>query len=83
MNELIDIMERVGFPIFVTIGLGYYIIKEQHQLKDFFDKQIEKLRETFTKNAEDTNEVISNNNLILAKILEYFRKEDDNDTTTS
>lgn len=84
MENIISIIEQTGFPVFMVIMLGWYIIKYQDKLRDFVIGQVDKVTELIEKNSEETRGVIDSNNKMLAALLEYFRKKDnDNDAKTS
>lgn len=67
MNEILQVIQTVGFPIFMVLALGWYIIREsdkhKEETKSFTDalnqnsltlqKLHDRLESMFSKNKEE------------------------------
>jgi ribosomal protein L9 len=71
MNDVVQIISAVGFPIVAAIGCAYFV-KWQYEQNQ---KQIEEMRKEHKEEAQKMTEALNNNTLVIQKLVDKFDKE--------
>lgn len=71
MNEIVQVISAVGFPIVAAIGCGYFV-KWQYEQNQ---KQIESMRTEHKEEVQNMTKAIENNTLALTRLIEKIDKE--------
>lgn len=66
MNEVIGIINSVGFPIFTTLCLGFYVYDQNKKSME----KIDKIQNSIIEDNKLLRETINNNTLALNKLCE-------------
>ena len=70
MNEIVQIISAVGFPIVAAIGCGYFV-KWQYEQNQ---KQVEEMRKEHREETAKMTEALNNNTLALQKLIDKLDK---------
>lgn len=73
VNQIIQLINGVGFPIFACIAMGYYIWWDKKQRAQ--DREKRELRERNT--LEALKETVDNNTRIIQKLYDAIMKGED------
>lgn len=73
MDEIIQIIQSLGFPIACVIAL---FAMWQSEVKSH-DEEMEKMRTTLEEQSKSTTKALENNTVVLTRILERLGVEDD------
>ena len=71
MNDIVNIISAVGFPIVAAVGCGYFV-KWQYEQNQ---KQIEAMRTEHKEEVQNMTKAIENNTLALTRLIEKIDKE--------
>lgn len=71
MNEIVQVISAVGFPIVAAIGCGYFV-KWQYEQNQ---KQIEAMRTEHKEEVQNMTKAIENNTLAVTRLIEKIDKE--------
>lgn len=71
MNEWVQVISSLGFPIVACIGCGWFV---KYQM-DVFLKQIQGIREEHKSEVDKMTRAINNNTAVIQKLLDR-EKED-------
>lgn len=71
MNEIVQVISAVGFPIVAAIGCGYFV-KWQYEQNQ---KQIEAMRTEHKEEVQNMTKAIENNTIALTRLIEKLDKE--------
>ena len=71
MNEIVQVISVVGFPIVAAIGCGYFV-KWQYEQNQ---KQVEAMRQEHKEEVQNMTKAIENNTLALTRLIEKIDKE--------
>ena len=71
MNDIVQVISAVGFPIVAAIGCGYFV-KWQYEQNQ---KQIEAMRTEHKEEVQNMTKAIENNTLALTRLIEKIDKE--------
>lgn len=71
MNNIVQIISAVGFPIVAAVGCAYFV-KWQYEQNQ---KQLEALRQEHKEEVANMTKAIENNTLALTRLIEKFDKE--------
>lgn len=71
MNEIVQVISAVGFPIVAAIGCGYFV-KWQYEQNQ---KQIEAMRTEHKEEVKNMTKAIENNTLAVTRLIEKIDKE--------
>lgn len=72
MNDVIQAISAVGFPIVAALGCGFFVKWQYEQNM----KQIEELRKEHKEEVIQMTKAIENNTLALTKLIDRIDKED-------
>ena len=72
MNDVISLVQSLGFPIACVIGL---FAMWQSEVKAH-DEEMDKMRTALEEQSKSTTEALNNNTVILSRILERLGVED-------
>ena len=72
MNDLVQIISAVGFPIVAALGCAYFV-KWQYEQNQ---KQIEEMRKEHKEEVQKMTDALNNNTLALQKLVDKFDKEE-------
>lgn len=72
MNDVVQIISAVGFPIVAAIGCAYFV-KWQYEQNQ---KQVEEMRKEHKEEAQKMTEALNNNTLVIQKLVDKFDKGD-------
>ena len=72
MNEIVQIISTVGFPIAACIGLGWYV---KYQT-DNYRKEVTEMQKEHKDEIAKVTEALNNNTLALQKLVDKLDKED-------
>ena len=77
--EFVDVISNLGFPIACVVALGLYV-REQQKL---FSDELSKQREEHKEEVKELTNTISNNTLVVQKLVDLLdRKEwEENDSS--
>lgn len=70
MNEIVQVISAVGFPIVAALGCGYFV-KWQYQENQ---KQVEEMRKEHKEEVSKMTEALNNNTLALQKLIDKLDK---------
>lgn len=71
MNDIVQIISAVGFPIVAAVGCAYFV-KWQYEQNQ---KQMEEMRKEHKDEASKMTEAINNNTLVIQKLIDKIDKE--------
>ena len=71
MNDIVQIIRAVGFPIVAAVGCGYFV-KWQYEQNA---KQNEEMRKDHKEEVAKMTEALNNNTLALQKLIDKIDKE--------
>lgn len=71
MNDVVQIISAVGFPIVAAVGCAYFV-KWQYEQNQ---KQVEEMRKEHKEEVVNMTKAIENNTLILTKLCDKLDKE--------
>ena len=71
MNDVVQIISAVGFPIVAALGCAYFV-KWQYEQNQ---KQIEEMRKEHKEETANMTKAIENNTIALTRLIEKFDKE--------
>lgn len=71
MNDVVQIISAVGFPIVAAVGCAYFV-KWQYEQNQ---KQLEAMRQEHKEEAANMTKAIENNTLALTRLIEKIDKE--------
>jgi hypothetical protein len=66
MNEIVQVISAVGFPIVAAVGCGYFV-KWQYEQNT---KQTEEMRKEHKEEVAKMTEALNNNTLALQKLID-------------
>jgi len=73
MNDIIQIIQTVGFPISACVGMAFYV----KYITDKNDAKIENLEKTHGEAMEKITKALNNNTIALTKLTERLGGDDD------
>ena len=71
MNDVVQIISAVGFPIVAAIGCAYFV-KWQYEQNQ---KQMDEVRKEHKEEVSKMTEALNNNTLALQKLIDKIDKE--------
>lgn len=71
MNDIVQIISAVGFPIVAAVGCAYFV-KWQYEQNN---KQLESMRQEHKEEVANMTKAIENNTLALTRLIEKIDKE--------
>lgn len=71
MNDIVQIISAVGFPIVAAVGCAYFV-KWQYEQNQ---KQLEEMRKEHKEEVNNMTKAIENNTVALTRLLERFDKD--------
>ena len=71
MNDIVQIISAVGFPIVAAVGCAYFV-KWQYEQNQ---KQLEEMRKDPKEEDANMTKAIENNTIALTRLIEKFDKE--------
>ena len=71
MNEIIQIVQSLGFPVACVIAM---FVMWQKEVKSH-DEEMEAMRSTLESQTKSTTEALNNNTLVLTRILERIGED--------
>lgn len=71
MNDIVQMISAVGFPIIAAIGCAYFV-KWQYEQNQ---KQLEEMRKEHKEEVANMTKAIENNTIALTRLIEKFDKE--------
>ena len=71
MNDIVQIISAVGFPIVAAVGCAYFV-KWQYEQNQ---KQIDEMRKEHKEETQNMTEAINNNTLVIQKLIDKLDKE--------
>lgn len=71
MNDIVNIISAVGFPIVAAVGCGYFV-KWQYEQNQ---KQVEAMRQEHKEEVQNMTKAIENNTIALTRLIEKIDKE--------
>ena len=71
MNEIVQIISTLGFPIAMCVGACFFI---KYQF-DTSNKQMEDLRKEHKEEIKQMTDAINNNTLVIQKLVDKIDKE--------
>lgn len=72
MNDVVQIISAVGFPIVAALGCAYFV-KWQYEQNQ---KQVEEMRKEHKEEAQKMTDALNNNTLVIQKLVDKFDKGD-------
>ena len=66
MNDIVQIISAVGFPIVAAVGCAYFV-KWQYEQNQ---KQIEEMRKEHKEEVNNMTKAIDNNTLVIQKLVD-------------
>ena len=72
MNDVVQIISAVGFPIVAALGCAYFV-KWQYEQNQ---KQIDEMRKEHKEEVQKMTDALNNNTLALQKLVDKFDKEE-------
>lgn len=75
MNELITLIQTLGFPIFACVAMGAYV----KYITDKNDSKIETLEKTHGEALEKITKALNNNTIALTKLAERLGENENDD----
>lgn len=73
MNDVVQIISAVGFPIVAALGCAYFV-KWQYEQNQ---KQIEEMRKEHKEEVQKMTDALNNNTLALQKLVDKFDDKGD------
>lgn len=73
MNDIIQIIQTVGFPISACVAMGFYV----KYITDKNDAKIDNLEKTHGEALEKITKALNNNTIALTKLAERLGDNDD------
>ena len=70
MNDVVQVISAVGFPIVAALGCAYFV-KWQYEQNQ---KQIEEMRKEHKEEVQKMTDALNNNTLALQKLVDKFDK---------
>ena len=70
MNDVVQIISAVGFPIVAALGCAYFV-KWQYEQNQ---KQVEEMRKEHKEEVQKMTDALNNNTLALQKLVDKFDK---------
>lgn len=71
MNDIVQIISAVGFPIVAAVGCAYFV-KWQYEQNQ---KQLDEMRKEHKEETANMTEAINNNTLVIQKLIDKLDKE--------
>lgn len=71
MDNIVQIISAVGFPIVAAVGCAYFV-KWQYEQNQ---KQIDEMRKEHKEETAKMTEAINNNTLVIQKLIDKLDKE--------
>ena len=71
MNDIVQNISAVGFPVVAAVGCAYFV-KWQYEQNQ---KQLEEMRKEHKEEVNNMTKAIENNTVALTRLLERFDKE--------
>lgn len=71
MNDIVQVISAVGFPIVAAVGCAYFV-KWQYEQNQ---KQLEAMRQEHKEEAANMTKAIENNTQALIKLVDNLDKE--------
>ena len=71
MNDIVQIISAVGFPIVAAVGCAYFVKWQYEQ----YQKQLEAMRQEHKEEVANMTKAIENNTLALTRLIEKIDKE--------
>ena len=71
MNEIVQIVQSLGFPVACVIAM---FVMWQKEVKSH-DEEMEAMRSTLEAQTKSTTEALNNNTLVLTRILERIGED--------
>lgn len=68
MNDVVQIISAVGFPIVAALGCAYFV-KWQYEQNQ---KQIEEMRKEHKEEVQKMTDALNNNTLVIQKLVDKF-----------
>lgn len=68
MDNIVQIVSAVGFPIVAAIGCAYFV-KWQYEQNQ---KQVEEMRKEHKEEAQKMTDALNNNTLVIQKLVDKF-----------
>lgn len=68
MNDVVQIISAVGFPIVAALGCAYFV-KWQYEQNQ---KQVEEMRKEHKEEVQKMTEALNNNTLVIQKLVDKF-----------
>lgn len=72
MNDVVQIISAVGFPIVAALGCAYFV-KWQYEQNQ---KQLEEMRKEHKEEVQKMTDALNNNTLVIQKLVDKFDKGD-------
>jgi uncharacterized protein YutD len=72
MNDVVQIISAVGFPIVAAIGCAYFV-KWQYEQNQ---KQVEEMRKEHKEETQKMTDALNNNTIVIQKLVDKFDKGD-------
>ena len=72
MNEVVEIISKLGFPIAMCVGACFFI---KYQF-DTSNKQMEDIRKDHKEEIKALKDSLDNNTIALTKLLDKLNQED-------
>lgn len=72
MNDVVQIISAVGFPIVAAIGCAYFV-KWQYEQNQ---KQVEEMRKEHKEETQKMTDALNNNTLVVQKLVDKLDKGD-------
>lgn len=66
IEELLQAISTVGFPIACTLAMGYYVTKQNQNFRD----DVRAMEETHREESKSFQECLNNNTIALVKLCE-------------
>ena len=70
MNDLVQIISAVGFPIVAAVGCAYFV-KWQYEQNN---KQVEEMRKEHKEEVQKMTEALNNNTLALQQLIDRLKE---------
>jgi hypothetical protein len=68
MNDVVQIISAVGFPIVAALGCAYFV-KWQYEQNQ---KQVEEMRKEHKEEVQKMTDALNNNTLVIQKLVDKF-----------
>lgn len=73
MNDVVQIISAVGFPIVAALGCAYFV-KWQYEQNQ---KQLEEMRKEHKEEVQKMTDALNNNTLVIQKLVDKFDDKGD------